>query len=127
MKRSLFLCLLLSVLALPGTDVQPLLLPHDQLLRRLDPKVEWALIPWEEWQTLRGSALPTETITRRAQIERARVQVVPDGEDRAQCRVQLECVVTGPGPQACLVFSVRPFQMGACIDASFLRPLEWVK
>lgn len=122
MKRSLFLCLVLSVLALTGTDVQPLLLPHDELLRRLDPKVEWALIPWEEWQTLRGSALPTETLTRRAQVERARVQVVPDGDDRAQCRVQLECVVTGPGPQACLVFPERPGHMGAFLDATG-RPL----
>lgn len=118
MKAALSIALLLTLAAgaMAGEErVQPLLLPMPELLRQLDAKEEWILLPLDEWRALRAADPVKELDPLRpkgAWIEGGHVrgELVDDGELRLTG--ELTIVAVDPAPSRVKLFPARPARLG---------------
>lgn len=110
--------LLLAALAWSGeVRTQPVLLPHDELLKRLDPQHEWLLLPLAEYQALLAASERTATAARPppsgAWVGNARVRALLRRDAELLLEAELELVSLQPGPAVVRVFGSLPERLGA--------------
>lgn len=121
-SSSLFRLLLLLAFAFTlhagEAPTQPLMLPMDQLLKRLDQSQEWMLVPLADYRALMATVTakePTVPSLLGARIATAHI-TGSLSDDRVLTLIgTLVIDAQGSGPHRCRIFGAKPTRLGAII------------
>ena len=110
--------LLMCLLTLRAGDPpsQPLMLPMEHLLKRLDQTQEWMLVPLADYRALIAAATVKEEDKPGllgARIATAHVSGTLDDDRILSLTGTLVIDAHGTGPQRCRLFALRPPRLGA--------------
>jgi hypothetical protein len=114
--RTLILFISASLLVASEAPIQPLLLPMEQLLKRLDQTQEWMLVPLAEYRALVSAGVPPESTVPGligARISTAFITGTLTDDTTVNVQGTLVVDTQGNGPHRCQLFAVRPARIGA--------------
>ncbi len=114
-RLTVLLALLLTTFA-GEAPTQPLMLPMDQLLKRLDQSQEWMLVPLADYRALMATITTTEPTV--PDLLGARIATAHLSGSLIDDRIltvhgTLVIDAHGKGPQRCRIFAVKPTRLGA--------------
>jgi hypothetical protein len=100
----------------PLPPVQPLLLPQAELLKALDRRLDWVMVPFADWQRMRAAGLTAGSAANApphgAWCESGAVAAVLHHDELLDCRGDL-IAVTAASPARIQLFAARPGELGA--------------
>jgi len=100
----------------PLPPVQPLLLPQAELLKALDRRLDWVMVPFADWQRMRAAGLTASSAENAplqgAWCESGAVAAVLHHDELLDCRGDL-IAVTASSPARIQLFAARPGELGA--------------
>ena len=116
--RTLILFITASVLVASEPPSQPLMLPMDQLLKRLDQTQEWMFVPLADYRALLATTAATEKLAPGligARISTARITGTLTDDSVVLVQGILVVDAQGAGPHLCRLFDQKPMRLGAIL------------